>query len=437
MYQILAVNDDGQFVYPKFGYSVSRRNGKNEIVVIREVWGLFRGQRMMHTAHRTATSTAAFERLYNVLKEMGLQEGGGRGRQAKDAKWDFKATRQSGKEHIELSAELGGGYINFRTRSAQGGLGEGYDFLAIDEAQEYTDEHETALKYVVSDSPNPQTLFLGTPPTAVSAGTVFLKLRNETLQGEREDTGWAEWGIDTMSDCHNVDLWYLVNPAMGFHLNERKIKSEITGDDIDFNIQRLGLWLQYNQASVITEEDWDDLAVNALPALSGKLFAGIKYGKDGLNVALAIAVRTDDDRIFVEAIDCRSVQQGDEWILKFLDGLDMRKSAVDGASGQQRLSDAMAKMGIKRPVLPTVKQVIQANADFETTINNGKLCHMGQPSLRAVATNCDKRAIGSNGGFGYQSIREDLDVCLLDATILALWICMETKPAKARRTISY
>ena len=36
---ILAVNEDGLWVHTKYGYSVPRRNGKNEIVVMREMWG--------------------------------------------------------------------------------------------------------------------------------------------------------------------------------------------------------------------------------------------------------------------------------------------------------------------------------------------------------------------------------------------------------------
>ena len=37
---ILAVNEDGLWVHTKFGYSVPRRNGKNEIAAIRELYGL-------------------------------------------------------------------------------------------------------------------------------------------------------------------------------------------------------------------------------------------------------------------------------------------------------------------------------------------------------------------------------------------------------------
>lgn len=440
LYYILAVNSDGVYVHSKFGFSVPRRNGKNEVDVIRELYGLLHGQRIMHTAHRTATASAAFERLYNVLKECGYKEGGGRGRQKKDAKWDFKATRQSGKEHIEMSAELGGGYVNFRTRSSQGGLGEGYDLLIVDEAQEYTDDQETALKYVVSDSMNPQTLFMGTPPTTVSTGTVFLKMRNETLQGERQQTGWAEWSVDTLSDVNDRELWYKCNPAMGYHLNERKIEAELGSSEetnIDFNIQRLGLWIQYNQKSAISEADWDALKETELPPLTGKLFAAVRFGHDGERVSLSLAVRTEDDRILVEGIDCRPVKAGNEWILQYLDGLDVRKIVVEGANGQASLADAMRAMGIKSPVLPRVEDVIKANASFESAIASKKVCHMGQPSLRSIATNVDKRLIGTKGGFGYKSIREDLDVSLLDSAILAYWSCMSTKPGRPAQTMSY
>lgn len=37
---LLAINEDGLWTHTKFGYSVSRRNGKNEIVLMRELFDL-------------------------------------------------------------------------------------------------------------------------------------------------------------------------------------------------------------------------------------------------------------------------------------------------------------------------------------------------------------------------------------------------------------
>ena len=183
IYDIMAVNEDGLWVHTKVGEEIPRRNGKNEVVVIREMWGLENSERILHTAHRTTTSTAASRRLAQRLVGAGYEEVT---RVKKGVKYGkhFTYTKQLGLERIVLLGE-GGGTIDFRTRSSQGGLGEGFDLLVIDEAQEYTDNQETALKYVVTDSKNPQTIFCGTPPTVVSAGTVFMKMRSTALQGER------------------------------------------------------------------------------------------------------------------------------------------------------------------------------------------------------------------------------------------------------------
>ena len=45
---ILAYNEEGLWVHTKYGYSVSRRNGKNEIVAIREMFGLKIGEHILH-----------------------------------------------------------------------------------------------------------------------------------------------------------------------------------------------------------------------------------------------------------------------------------------------------------------------------------------------------------------------------------------------------
>lgn len=415
---ILGINDDGLWTHTKFGYSVPRRNGKNEVIVMREMYGLEKGERILHTAHRTTTSHTAWERLCNLLDK---------------AKIEYKSIRASGRECIYIKNS--DARVEFRTRSSKGGLGEGFDLLVIDEAQEYTDDQESALKYVVSDSKNPQTIFCGTPPTAVSTGTVFTKYREHTLEGETPNGGWAEWSVPFISDARDKELWYLTNPSLGTILTERSIIDEITTDETDFNIQRLGLWIKYNQRSAISRVEWEELSLNILPKFKGKIFAGIKYGKDGKNVALSIAVKTVNNKIFVEGIDCRNIRDGNTWILQFLSQVSLSSVVVDGANGQNILAEEMKKEGLKAPILPTVKEVITANAMFEQAIFSQNIEHMNQPSLTEVVSNCEKRFIGTNGGFGYKSQKEDLDIALLDSVILAFWACNEYKERKQK--ISY
>lgn len=418
-YDIMAVNADGLWVHTKFGLTLPRRNGKNEVVIIREKKGLEDGEHIMHTAHRTKTAHAAWARLCSELDHSNIP---------------YESIRALGNESITLES---GGKIEFRTRSSTGGLGEGFDLLVIDEAQEYKDNEESALKYVVSDSPNPQTIFIGTPPTPVSSGTVFLKMRTEALAGRTKNTGWAEWSVDRQTDPNDVEAWYETNPSMGTILNERKVEDEIGGDTVDFNIQRLGLWLRYNQKSAISEAEWKGLQCETLPKLRGALYAGIKYGHDGQNVALSIAVKTTDGRIFLECIDCRPVRAGRAWLLAWLQAADLAAVAVDGAGNQDMLAADMKDAKLKpSTVLPTVRQIVTANAAFEQALAEKTICHMGQPSVAQAASNCEKRAIGTNGGFGYRALKDGIAIELLDSMILAYWQCATAKP-KRRQQIRY
>ena len=226
-------------------------------------------------------------------------------------------------------------------------------------------------------------------------------------------------GVLINNPIHDKDLWYQTNPSLGLRVSERNIQSEVGNDDLDFNIQRLGLWIQYNQKSAISENEWKELHVDKLPALKGKLFAGIKYGYDGTNVALSIAVKTEDDKIFVESIDCQSVRNGNAWIIHFLQKADIQQVVIDGASGQKLLAETMKQAGLKQPILPTVQEIIVAHSTFEQALFQQTIAHRSQPSLFQVVTNCEKRNIGQNGGFGYRSQIEENDIALLDSVILA------------------
>jgi len=407
------------WTHTKFGYSLPRRNGKNEVIAIREMQGLLDGEQMLHTAHRTTTSHAAWERLLRLLSQAGIY---------------YESLRATGRERIEIPET--GGRIEFRTRTSTGGLGEGFDLLVIDEAQEYTADQESALKYVVTDSKNPQTIFCGTPPTPLSSGTVFTELRSDALNRKIENAGWAEWGVEDESDIRDRELWYLCNPSLGTIFTERSIQDEIGTDVIDFNIQRLGLWIKYNQKSAISENEWQELKVKVLPILKGKLFVGIKYGNDGANVAMSIAVKTLSGKTFIETIDCQSVRNGNQWVIDFLKGADVENVVIDGASGQNVLAEEMKDFKLKQPILPTVREIVTANSLWEQGVYQRHICHADQPSLTAVATNCDKRNIGSSGGFGYKSQYDDMDISLMDSALLAYWSCCN-KRTKKKQQIRY
>ena len=418
---IMATTPKGLWKHTKFGLAVPRQNGKNEVIVIRELYGLKHGEHIIHTAHRTDTAHKAWERLLDLTEKAGLKV--------------ISSYKARGKEHIEVK---GGGKVEFRTRTNTGGLGESFDLLIYDEAQELTGDQDAALKYTIAASDNPQTIMLGTPPTPISAGTVFRKFRDQMLKGQGRESGWAEWSVERETDPWDKEAWYETNPSLGQGLQERTISSEIGEDVVDFNIQRLGLWIEYNLKSAFTKSEWERLKCDKLPELTGRLYVGIKYNRAASNVSMAIAARTADGRIFTEAIDCRETRTGNGWILQFLKSLagHAKRIIVDGASGQELLAKEMKEEKIQRPYLPTVKEVTAANAFFEAQVFGEMICHMGQPSLVQAVGNCEKRAIGSNGGFGYKALKEDIEISLLDAVAIAHWLCREAKEVRPQR-VSY
>lgn len=425
---IMSVNDAGEWVHMKAGYAVPRRNGKNELIIARELWGLINGERILHTAHRATTSTASFERLYELLTACGYTE-----------KSHFTCLRQRGLEVIQMIPDekqgIEAGAVYFRTRTEKGGLGEGFDLLIIDEAQEYTTAQENAIKYVVSSSvreTGPQTIMCGTPPTPISAGTVFKDLRNKALRGEAEDAYWAEWSTDTMKEPEDVDAWYESNPSLGYAiLSERKIRSELSNDKLDHNIQRLGYWTKENLKTEFKAAEWDALKLAKLPQFKSRLFVGIKYSMRA-TVSLSIALKTADNRFFVETVDNQPTRNGNGWILRFLKEADYQEVVIDGQGGRDSLILELDNAKIKNYRKITVPEVVTANQMLYQAITGEEkeLCHMGQPSLRQAVLMCERRAIGTGGGFGYRSITEEVDISLLESMALALWDC---KTAKERR----
>lgn len=403
---ILAVTPKSLWRHTKFGLAVPRQNGKNEVILIRELKGLEMGEHIIHTAHRTDTAHKAWERLLDRVEAAGLLV--------------VSSYKARGKEHIEVS---GGGKIEFRTRTSAGGLGESFDLLVYDEAQELTDDQDAALKYTIAASANPQTIYLGTPPTTNSAGSVFKRLRDSVKAGKAVDTGWAEWSIELQADPWDKENWYETNPSLGQGLTERTITGEVSEDSLDFNIQRLGLWISWNLKSIFTKAEWEKLACETLPTLKGRMYVGIKYNKEASSVCMSIAVRTADGRIFLEAIDRRETRLGNGWIVEFLRHVagHAKRIVVDGANGQELLAEDLKAAKVQKPYFPTVKEVIAANAYFEAQVFAETLCHMNQPALAQIVENCDHRTIGSNGGFGYKSILDGADVALLDSVILAVW----------------
>ena len=430
---IMAVNDDGLWVHSKFGYEVPRQNGKGEVIAMRELQGLRNGERICHTAHKTSTSHSAFVRLMGILADAGYHEVLRRKKGEQMPEKSFKATKQYGLEQIFMDD---GGYIAFRTRTESGGIGESFDLLVIDEAQEYTQTQQGALMYTIAASPNPQTIFCGTPPTVSSKGDVFVALRDRVLSGQSQDTGGAEWSVyQYPKDIMDTDLWYQTNPSLGTILRERTIRNEDVSNNLDFIIQRLGYWHRYELKSEITEKDWTRLCVPRVPDLKGKIAVGVKFGSDGKNVALSIALKTSDGKTFVECIDCAPQSDGFEWMIRWIrECKAVGLVAIDGKGKSELFVDMLKTECPKvKTVIPAYGEMVVACSGFRQAIDTGDIVHCNQPSVTQAVSNCEKRMIGTNGGFGFRSLKEEIEVAIVESLAIAHWASSQIKEKKRQR----
>ena len=99
-------------------------------------------------------------------------------------------------------------------------------------------------------------------------------------------------------------------------------------------------------------------------------------------------------------------------------------------------SEKLINMGFGQEAISDIGKVaemITANAMWEQGIVQKDICHRGQPTLASVVANCDKRAIGSQGGFGYKSLLDIYDISVMDSAILAYWLASTSKEAAPQK----
>ena len=231
-------------------------------------------------------------------------------------------------------------------------------------------------------------------------------------------------------------LWYETNPSLGVILKERTIRSENVRNTLDFVIQRLGYWHSYELKSEITEKEWQSMKVARLPELTGKIFAGIKFGANGANVSLSIAIKAGE-KIFLESIGCKPQANGLEWLVSFVSKADVYAVVIDGKGKTELLSEALKTARVKAKVIvPTANDAVNAYAAFRQAVDDGTICHKGQPGVVQAVSNCERRLIGNNGAFGFRSIKNNADVSLVESLAFAYW-ARATMTEKRKQKIGY
>lgn len=316
---MLGVRTDRRWAARDAGLSVPRQNGKSVIAELRILAGLFllEEELIVYTAHQVDTALEIFERVVTRIQDnpdlkRRLPRNGVR--------------RAQGSQQILLinppdAVKRGAPTkqrLLIKARSKGGVRGFSADTVFFDEAQLGLDENEiAALGPTMRTRPNPQTIFMGTPPL-VTGSYWALKVRARALGGDPK-MAWHEWsppkGFDPARDDHldNRDVWWSTNPALASGLvDEESVEYDRKTLGSKFAPEGLGFWLpEKDQAGwqVFTEVDWRN-AQDPDSTNVGPPAYCVGVSRDLATIYIGAAGRREDGKRHLELVDAFPADTG-------------------------------------------------------------------------------------------------------------------------------
>lgn len=437
----LALDEYGNLLNSLCVLAVQRQNGKTGCCDPRETWGLVkRGEWIMHTAHEYQTAKKAFDRL---RAKFGSCKNDPTAKFPELNNLVEKYTTSANQMVLDLK---NGGHIEFRTRGGNEDMGRGgtFDLVVIDEAQNYTERQAAALDPLNSAAPSgsPQTILMGTVPDPSNPvrGLKFAKIRNGMHENPEGGDCIHEWSTGEIGDVTDKKRWYALNPSLGFFLLEKGLRKDLKTMDADtFAREHLGYWPPVvMSASPIQQPDWTACKADLddLPRQDdGVVTYAVKFAPDGSTGALAAAIKPDDGKPYVQLIAYRSMGGGVGW---FSDWLIPRENnaaviVIDGKSYASSLVTALkdADFADGQIITPKSTDMVSACSMFVNAVESHFLKHAGQEQLDTAASECTKRRIGQDGGYGFESSGKG-DAVVIEACALALWAALTTKRDQRR-----
>lgn len=389
-----------------------RQNGKGGVTEPLELAGLFLwGERkIVHSAHRLDTSTAAFVRVRNLV----------------DGSDDLtrrvkRITSSDGEQFIEL---MTGARLEFRTRGNTGGRGLTGDRLILDEALELTGEQMAALLPILLAIPNAQVWATSTVPKFPDH--YLCKVRQRAREGELR-RAYFEWGAERGARLDDPAALAAANPALGIRISlERLADLRLELGDELFARECMGIWPEDDSDDwrVIPKTAWMG-QLDASSTMAGRPAYGVYVPPDRSYSAISAAGARADGGWLVEAtgnergLDHRP---GTGWIVDRLKELE-RHQPLAVVIDDKAIADAAEKAGLKVHRAATADVVTGCQLFYDGVagedVASRNVWHLGQAELTAAAAGADKRKVGNS--WAWDRSDPTVDIATLAAGSLALF----------------
>lgn len=423
---------DGLWRYREAVVSLARQNGKGEVLVARELVGiyLFGETSILHTAHFLDTAMDARDRLWEVIES-----------NEELMHWwssDFpgqvpQKIVANGKDGIKFP---NGATIRYRTRTKKTGRGLSIQLLILDECFDLPTEVYAALNSVTKAQPNAQKVYISSPVNRFehAHGSVFSAKRWSGIDNA-PGTLFREWSPDESVDPLTLEAWKQANPSLvteprpGVQLEEVRNDANAAAKSRElkekFLVETLGIgnWVPRDDddsdfTPIIDYDEWDKRQ-KATPRRVVESCLGIDVAPNAEDMALVAALQLPNDQVFLslaphETFDRDTVLVTVTAMVEDNDPLAVIFDPKGTASTLQR---PLEDYGLE-PELMRWSEVTAATELFLQLFREGRIVHDGdQRWLDALqvaqfrAGNANGRAITKSAG----------DVTPLIAAIFSVW----------------
>lgn len=438
---------------------VSRQNGKNQCLEVRELGGMFVfGESMIiHTAHEFKAAAEHFRRVRDTVTAYDELR-----RRVKSV------TTSHGDEAIELkpvptlifgsAGKLVRRSVAARLRFLARSRGSGRSFTAnlvvYDEAMILSDDQVGASMPTMSAVPNPQMIYTASAgyKDSIQLGAV----RRRVLRKDPSLMG-AEWSISAHLDtCPRDELrgrkanryvvcglhddrddprsWAKANPALGDRISVQHIAQEMASmSPATFDRERLGVgdWPTEDESwSVVSREQWEACALEDPGGATRPVAFAVDVDPDMISASIAAAwyrpAGKDHPEKAVLEIPRGCHREGTAWVIPRL--LELRAAwrpaaiVIPKNGPAAGLVDDAEKAGIEVMKASTADEgaafsfIVQAVRDRAVT-------HLGAdqaPGMWQAVAQAETRDVG-DGGRAWSRRDSDSDITPVTSATLALW----------------
>lgn len=462
--QAMGTREDGRWSAFEVGLMVSRQNGKNQILIARQIAGLFLlGEELLiHTAHEFKAANEHFLKIRDIIQQKSwlmsrVRTHGIRTSHGSEAiELRPTPTLIFGARGVQVRKSVAP-RLRFLARSRGSGRSFTCNCLFYDEAMILSDEEVGASLPTLSAVANPQVWY--TASAGYQDSTQLSRVRNRGIGGTDSSLVWLEWSIDKhhemcKPDCDQHDeiadfgSWAKANPGLGIRLSVEHTQREfVKMSPAEFERERLGVgdWPADEMGwNVIPEPVWNACEVSRESvARPTRIAIGVDMTPDQSAATIMIAACLPDGRTVIDrgmsvedGIEKIDHRPGIDWIFPRLSELKAKYNVaaivIDPTSPAASLlvdlerqypKGTPAHQGDKRHwqiITPNVRDTSQAFGQFYQLCSDHKLIHFGQKDVRAAVAGAQRRETG-DGQFVWRRKDTPVDISPLTAATLAAW----------------